>query len=568
MGRYNPARNDITEGAKLGSGAFGEVNQGTLQVGKAQLPIAVKHVLQSKATDAQRKETIVECRLQCELTSPFVVKCFGFANYPGPGDFSILLELMDLGDLLSYMVKRTKANDRISEATRLQWMIETAAALEYVHACGLIHADIAARNLCLVHAHDRIVCKLTDFGLSKRLDPDEKCYWLPRGHAVPLWWTAPECLPVRDNFTSPPSSSTSQHQALRLTTANDVWSFGVTMWEIEAHATMSTIQRPFKDIKSGPGALTKLYDELMTKQKNVPGLVDLAHFKDNEDSDWPVEVADDCNPDAFVWMSSYQTSKGFQRGRRLRQNQITAQMKDAGRSRTENYVRLSALYAGDGSLYTSGDKFLAAAEGKRYCGIVPKSCLRGATSCNSQLRLRARVAELEREIGGEQQQDLASGTTGNLGKQQTCAESASVQESHHYCIVGAGPAGLQLGALLQAASRDYIIFEAAGSAGTFFGKFPRHRRLISINKPNTGRGNPTFNERHDWNSLLPAGNATLKFTSFSDEYWPAADAMVDYLQEYAADASLRIAYHTKVTTISRAASTDKSKPERDFLVST
>ena len=258
------SRLDITEGVKLGNGAFGEVNRGTLQVGKAQLPIAVKHVLQSKATDAQRKEAIVECRLQCELESPFVVKCFGFASYPGPGDFSILLELMDLGDLLSYMIKRTKANDRIAEGTRLQWMIQAASALEYLHECGLIHADVAARNLCLVHADDRIVCKLTDFGLSKRLNSDG-IYWLPRGQPLPLWWTAPECLPVQSNFHSLPSSSSADNiQGLKLARANDVWSFGVTMWEIEAHATMPTVQRPFGHVAGGPGALGTLYNELMT----------------------------------------------------------------------------------------------------------------------------------------------------------------------------------------------------------------------------------------------------------------------------------------------------------------
>ena len=109
-------------------GAFGEVNQGMLRVGKAQLAIAVKHVLESKATESQLQDTIIECRLHCELDSPFVVKCFGFTKGRGTGGFRILLELMDLGDLLSYMIKRTKAKDRISEATRLQWMIEAASA--------------------------------------------------------------------------------------------------------------------------------------------------------------------------------------------------------------------------------------------------------------------------------------------------------------------------------------------------------------------------------------------------------------------------------------------------------
>ena len=38
----------------------------------------------------------------CELESPFLVKCFGFSSEPRANDFSVLLELMDLGDLLSH----------------------------------------------------------------------------------------------------------------------------------------------------------------------------------------------------------------------------------------------------------------------------------------------------------------------------------------------------------------------------------------------------------------------------------------------------------------------------------
>lgn len=35
-----------------------------------------------------------------------------------------------------------------------------------------------------------------------------------------------------------------------------------------------------------------------------------------------------------------------------------------------------------------------------------------------------------------------------------------------YCIVGAGPSGLQLGSLLGTAQRDYIIFERGNSSGS------------------------------------------------------------------------------------------------------
>jgi len=42
---------------------------------------------------------------------------------------------------------------------------------------------------------------------------------------------------------------------------------------------------------------------------------------------------------------------------------------------------------------------------------------------------------------------------------------ASEVEHHEYCIVGAGPGGLQLGYFLQKAGRDYIIFERSNTSG-------------------------------------------------------------------------------------------------------
>ncbi len=71
-----------------------------------------------------------------------------------------------------------------------------------------------------------------------------------------------------------------------------------------------------------------------------------------------------------------------------------------------------------------------------------------------------------------------------------------------YCLIGAGPGGLQMGYFLQRAKRDYVIFERANTSGAFFVHYPRHRKLISINKRHTGKTNKEFNLRHDWNSLL------------------------------------------------------------------
>ena len=241
-------KTSVEEGAKLGNGAFGEVNQGTLQVGKAALRIAVKHVLESKATDAECMETIVECRLQCELESPFVVECFGFTTGRNAGDFAILLALMDLGDLPGYV--STVVGDqggRIPEATRLRWMIEVAAALEYMHASNLIHADVAARNLCLSTSSTGISCKLADFGKARYIDPQQKAYLMPQGERVPIRWFAPECLPTQINFCK--TSADDEQEYLPLTQANDVWSFGVCVWEVEKLAANGELDAPFHTTK-------------------------------------------------------------------------------------------------------------------------------------------------------------------------------------------------------------------------------------------------------------------------------------------------------------------------------
>ena len=124
------------------------------------------------------------------------------------------------------------------------------------------------------------------------------------------------------------------------------------------------------------------------------------------------------------------------------------------------------------------------------------------------------------------------------------------------CVVGAGPAGLQVARLLQLAGVPFKAFEASDRAGAFYARFPIHRLLISINKQHTGHGDPEFNLRHDWNSILSrfdAGGVDFPFAAYSDDYLPAADAMVDYLNGYAQHYALNVAYSTRVARVREAA---------------
>ena len=119
-----------------------------------------------------------------------------------------------------------------------------------------------------------------------------------------------------------------------------------------------------------------------------------------------------------------------------------------------------------------------------------------------------------------------------------------------YLLLGAGPAGLQLGYFLERAGRDYLILEQGDSPGTFFRTFPRHRQLISINHARAGFDDPELSLRMDWNSLL-SDQPGLLFPRYTDRYFPDADVMVRYLADYATANRLNIRYGTRAVRVER-----------------
>lgn len=92
-------------------------------------------------------------------------------------------------------------------------------------------------------------------------------------------------------------------------------------------------------------------------------------------------------------------------------------------------------------------------------------------------------------------------------------------------------------------------------------RYPRHRKLISINKVNTGRRNHEFNLRHDWNSLL-SDKPDLLFKRVSSEFYPPADSLVLYLKMFEEELGLKVRYGVDIGRI-RAV---RSQAERSYVL--
>jgi cation diffusion facilitator CzcD-associated flavoprotein CzcO len=95
-----------------------------------------------------------------------------------------------------------------------------------------------------------------------------------------------------------------------------------------------------------------------------------------------------------------------------------------------------------------------------------------------------------------------------------------------YLVVGAGPAGLQIGRFLDNAGRDYVICEAEAGPASFFRRFPRHRVLGT-----------------DDNSLFDG----VPFARYSKRAFPDADDLVRYLEDFAQPLNVR--YNTRVSRV-------------------
>uniref|UniRef100_A0A1A8P199 non-specific protein-tyrosine kinase n=1 Tax=Nothobranchius rachovii TaxID=451742 RepID=A0A1A8P199_9TELE len=239
----------------LGEGHFGKVtlymydpsNDGTGEL------VAVKALKQenSDVPDVWKKEI----EILKSLYHSNIVRYKGCCTEPGRLEVQLIMEYLPLGSLREFLPK-----NKIGVPQCLMFAQQICQGMDYLHSQRYVHRDLAARNVLV---ENKGLVKIGDFGLTKYIPEGEIYYRVRETGDSPVYWYAIECL-----------------KEMKFSFASDVWSFGVTLYEIFTHCD-SRQSPPTKffemmGLTEGSMTLVKII-ELLERNRRLPCPRDCPH---------------------------------------------------------------------------------------------------------------------------------------------------------------------------------------------------------------------------------------------------------------------------------------------------
>ncbi|KAG5674979.1 hypothetical protein PVAND_004921 [Polypedilum vanderplanki] len=200
----------------IGSGNFGVVYKGTIgplifnPMEDEEEEVAIKCF---KPIDSlnQAKDFLREVRMMKALNHENIVKIYDFHE----DWLLIIMEYMSGGSLQEFVAIH---RHELTVDDILQFALHIAKGMHYLEQNKIVHRDLAARNVLVTRNSSLLlsdtVCKIADFGLAQFTN-HYGYYESTNNRDLPLQWYAPETI-----------------SCLKFSSKNDVWSFGITLWEM------------------------------------------------------------------------------------------------------------------------------------------------------------------------------------------------------------------------------------------------------------------------------------------------------------------------------------------------
>ncbi|XP_076899763.1 serine/threonine-protein kinase PCRK1-like, partial [Bidens hawaiensis] len=235
---------------KLGEGGFGSVYIGTIKdpIKNQDIKVAVKQL--GKRGFQGHKEWVAEVNVLGIVQHPNLVKLVGYCAEDHEKEIQRLLVYEYMPNKCVEYHLSARSRTPLSWSMRLKVAQDVARGLAYLHEgmdFQIIFRDFKSSNILL---DDQWNAKLSDFGLA-RLGPKEGYSHVTTAVVGTMGYSAPEYI-----------------QTGRLTSKNDVWSYGVFLYELITGRRPMDRNRPTGEQKLLEWVRPKLDD------KNFPSIVD------------------------------------------------------------------------------------------------------------------------------------------------------------------------------------------------------------------------------------------------------------------------------------------------------
>ncbi|KAM9523548.1 receptor tyrosine-protein kinase erbB-3-like isoform 2-T2 [Salvelinus alpinus] len=191
----------------LGTGVFGSVHKGIWipEGDSVKIPVAIK-TIHDRMGQNTFHEITEHMMVMGSLDHQYIVRLLGVC--PG-ASLQLVTQLSNQGSLLEHIRHH---RDSLDPQRLLNWCVQIAKGMYYLEEHMMVHRNLAARNVLLKSDY---MVQISDYGITDLLYPDDKKYFY---NETAIKWMALESILFR-----------------RYTHQSDVWSYGVTVWEMMSY---------------------------------------------------------------------------------------------------------------------------------------------------------------------------------------------------------------------------------------------------------------------------------------------------------------------------------------------